>query len=383
MGRRPTTFFMELTPIEQASALLRQSTTPLILLPAEPSSDALAAGLALLVVLEKTGKPVRIVSPNFTLPPGHDFLPRTATIEQRLTSLRDFIVSVDVSRTKLESLSYDLQGDRLNIHLAPRQGGYEPKDITTSAGPFAYDLIITLDLPSLERLGPVYHENTEFFYHVPILNIDHQAENGRYGHVNLIDVVASSVSEIVFELLKSLGFEQVDEQVATSLLAGIISKTKAFQNQRVTPKSLAVASHLMTSGARREEIIQHLYQTKTLSVLKLWGRALGRLQASADQRLVWTTITADDLHSTGTKPEDAAGVIDELMTEAAKADLTCLFVEDGGATIAHVVYLSHDAPANLPAELQPRGPQYLVGRINGGLDEVSARIVATLRPTLS
>lgn len=370
---------MELTPIEQACVLLRQSSTPLILLPAGPSSDALAAGLALLAVLEKLGKPVRIVSPNFTLPAGHDFLPKSGAVEQRLSSLRDFIISVDVSRTKLDTLSYTVEGDRLNIHLAPRQGSYETKDVTTSAGPFAYDAIIVLDLVSLEQLGPLYHENSEFFFQVPILNIDHRAENGRFGHINLVDVVASSASEIVFEILRALGLEHIDERVATSLLAGIISKTKVFQNDRVTPRSLAIASHLMSSGARREEIVQRLYQTKTLPVLKLWGRALGRLQTAQQGRVVWTTVTTDDLTTTGTKAADAAGILDELMTEAEKADATCLFIEDGDGVLTHLIYLNQLAPSGLPSGLQPRGPQYLVGRLPGSLAAVSERLVDNLR----
>lgn len=369
---------MELSPIEQACALLRQSTTPLILLPTTPSSDALAAGLGLYVVLEKLGKPARIVSPQFVLPPGHDFLPKNEAVEQRLSALHDFIVTVDTSRTKLESLSYDVQGDRLHIHLTPKQGFYEARDVSTSSGTFAFDLIITLDLPSLEQLGPLYHDNSEFFYRTPILNIDHHAHNTRFGQVNLVDLVASSVSEVVFETLKVLGFEHVDEQVATSLLTGIISKTKVFQNRQVTPKSLAIASHLMSAGARRDEIIAHLYQTKTLPTLKLWGRALGRIQTSPDNRIVWTTITREDLRTTGTKVEDAVGVIDELMVEAAKADATALFIEDGDAALVHLVSVGHEPPARLPPELRAAGPQYFTGRMAGPLRDAVRRVMTAL-----
>ncbi len=372
---------MELSPLEQASTLLRQSTTPLILLPAAPSSDALAAGLALLMVLEKLGQAAKIVSPNFTLPPGHDFLPKNAAVEQRLTSLRSFVISVDVTRAKLDTLSYDLRDDRLHIYLSPKQGFYEAKDVTTSTGRFAHDLIITVDLPTLEALGPLYHDNTEFFYQVPILNLDHHSENTRFGHCNVVDLTASSVSEIVFELLRVVGFEHIDEHIATSLLTGIISKTRVFQNQRVTPKSLAVASHLMSAGARREEIIQHLYQTKTLSTLKLWGRALGRLQTAQNGRVVWTTITNDDLTSTKTKPADATGVIDELMTEAASADVTALFVATESGTIVHLVFQGQAPPRNLPAGLEQKGPQYYCGTLPGQPQAVAESIVNSLQLT--
>lgn len=370
---------MELSPLEQASALLRQSTTPLILLPAAPSSDALAAGLGLLLVLEKMGKAAKIVSPDFVLPPGHDFLPKNAAIEQRLSSLRNFVISVDTSRSKLESLSYELRGDRLHIYLSPKRGIYEAKDVTTSAGRFSHDLIIVLDVSSLEQLGPLFTDNTEFFYQVPVLNIDHHSANNRFGHTNLVDVVASSVSEIVFELVKIISLDHLDEQIATSLLTGIISKTKVFQNQLVTPKSLAVASHLMSAGARREEIIKHLYQTKTLPTLKLWGRALGRLQTAQSGRVVWTTVTADDLEATNTDPADASGVIDELMTEAAQADATCLFVEAPDAIIAHVMLRDQHSLMQPPDGLDRQGDRYYRGHITGNLEDVAQATLDALK----
>lgn len=370
---------MELSPHEQASALLRQSTTPLILLPATPSSDALAAGLGLLLVLEKMGKAAKIVSPNFTLPPGHDFLPKNAAIEQRLSSLRNFVISVDTSRTKLDALSYDVQGDRLHIYLSPKQGIYEAKDVTTSAGKFSHDLIIVLDVPSLEQLGALYADNAEFFLSVPVLNIDHHPSNNRFGHTNVVDVVASSVSEIIFELVRVISLDHLDEQIATSLLTGIISKTKVFQNQLVTPKSLAVASHLMSAGARREEIIQHLYQTKTLPTLKLWGRALGRLQTAHDGRVVWTTVTADDLDATSTDPADATGVIDELMTEAAQADVTCLFVETTRGVLAHIMLRGPESLSQSPAGFDRLGERYYRGLLSGNLDDTSRNTLDTLK----
>ena len=370
---------MDLPPLEQASTLLRQSNTPLIILPVDPTSDALAAGLALLIVLEKLGKAARIVSPNFTLPPGHDFLPKSNAVEQRLASLRNFIISVDVSRTKLESLSYDIRDNRLHIYLSPKHGFYEPADITTSPGNYAHDVVITLDLSNPEDLGDLYHDNAEFFYRTPVLNIDHHATNTRYGHINVVDVVASSVSEVVFELLRVLGFEHIDEQVATNLLTGIISKTRVFQNQKVTPRSLAVASHLMSAGARREEIIEHLYQTKTLPTLKLWGRALSRLQSSPDGQLVWTTITAEDLDNTKSRPDDAVGVMDELIVETPKAKTTCLFVSAPEGVIVHIMYQTTAPPTGLPTAIVPHGPQYLRGVMSESLEAVTTTVLQQLR----
>lgn len=368
---------MELTLLEQAAALLQTSRTPVIILPQSPSSDALAGGLGLLLILERLGKKARVVSPDFSLPAGHDFLPKSAAVEQRLSALRSFIITVDLNRTKLDSLSYAIEGDKLNIFLTPRSGFYEAGDVTTSSGHYAFDAIVTIDLPSPELLGPLYQENTEFFYHTPTLNIDHHAANTRYGHVNLVDVVASSASEIIFELVKMMGFEHLDEQVATSLLTGIISKTKAFQADAVTPRSLAVASHLMSAGARRDDIIKHLYQTKSLAGLKLWGRALTKLKTSPDGTVVWSNITSRDFQETKATPEEAMGVLDELMVNTPAAKTTCLFVEVTNGTQVHV-NTKHPSNLQLPPGIAQRAPQYYTGTLTQPLATAEASVLATL-----
>src|SRR6185295_1152490 len=239
----------ELT-FNQALNLFRDSRVPLIIIPRSPSTDVLAAGLALLLACERQGKSPHLVSPDFQLPPNHDFLPKSDAVRTSLSSLRSFIINVNVKTTKLESLSYDISGDQLHIYLTPRGGFFEPKDVTTSSGAYAYDLVIALGLATLNELGPLYEQNAEFFYQTPTLSIDHQPGHQRFAQVNLVDVVASSCSEIMFELFQKLDPSILDEQVATALLTGIISNTKGFQAQSVTPRALAISSHLINAGAR-------------------------------------------------------------------------------------------------------------------------------------
>lgn len=372
---------MELPLVTQAVTLLNNSNSPLIIIPPAPSTDALSAALGLLAILEKKKKSVRIVSPDFTLPPGHGFLPKSDAIHHDLSSLQNFIITVDVEKTKLESLSYDIRDNQLHIYLAPKNGFFEPANVKTSAGAYAYDLIIALDLPDLEQLGPLYKENAEFFFRTPILNIDHHPANTRFGHVNLVDLTSSAVSETVFEMIQGLDTTLLDEQVATSLLAGIISKTKVFQSQSVTPRSLAIASHLMAAGGRRDDIIRHLYQTKNLPTLRVWGRALANLKTSDDGKIVWSIVTKADLAASQAQAADAAGVMDELMINAPTSVYTVLFIAAEGGTM---VYFNHRAQATvpeLPTALVRQTPQYLVGLMHGEPDIVANDIIGRLRNT--
>ncbi len=322
---------MERTTHQQAIDLIEKSKSIVIALPNTPSTDAVAAGLGLFLALDKKGVAVQVVASDFRLPPNHQFLPKSDAIRTELNALRKFIISLDLSRASVEELSYDFSNDkkRLDIYITPKRGFFEERDVSTSASAYEYDAIIVIDAPELEALGKLYDNNTEFFYHTPIINIDHNPANEYFGEINIVDLVATSTSEIVFELLREMKGSTLDEQIATNLLAGIISKTKSFQTTSVTPKSLAISSHLIENGARREEVIKHLYQTKSINTLRLWGRALARLKTDLGGRIVWSLLNVQDFEKAGATAADLDGVVDELIVNTPNAEVVMVLYESG------------------------------------------------------
>ncbi|MCH7492102.1 hypothetical protein IID19_00730 [Patescibacteria group bacterium] len=319
---------MEKTINQQAIDLIGKSKNIVIVLPANPSTDAIASSLAFFLALEKDGKQAKVVCSEFSLPPTNKFLPKTEVIRSDLTTLRKFIISLDVSRTSVDELSYDISNDKkLNIFITPKKGFFEERDVTTSASQYEYDLIIILDAPTLETLGKIYDDNAEFFYHTPIINIDHNPANEYFGEINIVDLVATSTSEIIYELIGQFRKKVLDEYIATSLLTGIISKTKSFQSTTVTPKSLAISSLLIENGARRDEIIKHLYQTKSINTLKLWGRTLARLKTDMNNRVVWSLLKKQDFEKSGAQEADLDGVVDELIVNTPNANIVVVLYE--------------------------------------------------------
>ncbi len=320
---------------DQVLNLLRQKNNVLIALPKHPSLDAITAGLALSLALEKLQQKSKIVAADFSLLPNHSFLPKGKDIGKDLKALRKFIIHLDLNHSQVDELSYDIDNStkKLNIYISPKNGFFETKDLSSSLGDFAYDVIFVLDAPDLESLGSTYEDNAEFFYHTPIVNIDHKAGNEQFGQINLLDLTATSTSEIIFELLKDLKENVIDEYIATNLLAGIISKTKSFKTNSVTPRSLAIASHLISSGARREDIVRHLYQSKPLSTLKLWGRTLARLKSAPDQKIVWSLLGQEDFAKTKAQEEELANVIDELIVNTPDAKIIFILYEKDPQTI--------------------------------------------------
>lgn len=371
---------------DQIFHAIGESQHILIALPSRPSTDAIASSLALVSALEKKNKRVRVVCHDFLLPANHAFLPKSDTIHTTLTALKKFVITLDIRTTKVEELSYDIQDEKLNIFITPRHGSFTQNDITTSETDYVYDLIMTVDTPDLASLGKLFEDNTEFFYHCPIINIDHHAANEEYGQMNLVDMVAASTSEIVFDLLKKFGDDILDEMIATALLTGIISKTKSFQKHTITPRTLTAASHLIESGARREEIVKNLYQTKSINTLKLWGRALARLESDQQHGIVWSILGMKDFEKSHSTWHDVAGVIDELIVNAPEAKITMIVYQDSPEKVHAIL----DAPQTLDikrhlADLSAEGSNDFtrVTLQTGNLQEAESELLQRLRKILS
>ena len=274
-----------LTIPQQFEELLKHPENILIMLKKNPLIADTAAALALKKVLENRKKTVEIASENFHAASKMKFLPGLSEIKDNLSHLRKFVIRVDTSRTKVEELSYDQNGDHLDIFLMPSGGMFRKEDVETREGDFRFDLIICVGTPDLESLGELYEKNSEFFYETPIVNIDHKPANEHFGQVNIVDLTASSSAEIIYAIAKRFAAEPFHPDLATLILTGMIAETKSFQ-KRISPQSLQIASSLISQGARREEIVQNLYRNRTLSTLKLWGQALAHLKNMAQSNIL-------------------------------------------------------------------------------------------------
>lgn len=295
--------------------------------------DAIASALALARLLAVMGKTeVAIVSQDFVVPKNFAFLPRVNDILPSLAGLQKFTLRINTKNVKLKDFSYDAANDQLQIFLTPEQGMFRPEDVTTSTSPFAFDCIVAINTPDLEALGDVYAKHTEFFYATPIINIDHDAANEHYGQTNIIDTTATSTGELLTAIIESVGEQHIDAELATSLLTAIIAKTRSFRIPRITPKTLTMTSQLIAHGADREKIMTHLYRTRSVETLKLWGRVLARLEHDPATQFAWSSLTAADFERTGATPEQLPDIVDELLSTTPNVKTTLLLYEEAPGT---------------------------------------------------
>jgi phosphoesterase RecJ-like protein len=229
-------------------------------------------------------------------------------------------VTLDCEKNKIDTIRTKIEPNKVNIIVTAKKGQFSSEQVSFSHGPTKYDLIITVDTGDLSQLGRFYEDNTELFTQIPVINIDHHASNSQFGKINCVDIMASATTEILVPLIEELerrtGKNLMDEDIATLLLAGIITDTGSFQNANTTPRSFAAAAHLVKYGARQQEIIQHVFKTKRLSMLRLWGRILSNIKVDPEHHFVWAVITRRDFQETGARDDETGGIIDELMTNA-------------------------------------------------------------------
>ncbi|MFA6550276.1 MAG: DHH family phosphoesterase [Candidatus Gracilibacteria bacterium] len=308
-----------------------KASNKILVMPSAPvDCDSIGSALSLYVVLKKLGKEVTVVSAD-PVPNVYEFLPVIHAIGDRLTATKDFIITIDTRKTHVAEIKKEEEDGKTHIVITPKGGRFSPKDISINYGPEKYDLIITVDTATLEQLGHSYEDNVDMFTQIPVLNIDHHISNEQFGKVNYVDAMASSTTEILIPIIEQLEKETgkvlFDDDIATLLLAGIITDTGSFQNANTTPKSFDWAAYLIAKGGRQQEIIQRIYKTKPLSTLKLWGRVLSKIQIDEAHKFVWSTVTQKDFKDTESDEEHVGEIIDDLLSNAPGAEVILLLKE--------------------------------------------------------
>lgn len=327
---------------QQFATLLERSHSVLILLPQNPDGDAIGSGWGLYFFLKNRGVDVTIA---FSHDPGqlgrYSFLSRPDSISSTITGARDFVLSFNTKYNKINDVRTERATDELRIYITPDKGSIDPRDFSFIPAKFKYDMAVVLDSPDKESLGKLYEENPDIFYELPIINIDHHAGNDSFGQVNIVDMLGSSTAEILADLMEKVDGNSIDENVAECLLTGIIESTNSFQKNNTTPKALHAAAMLMSKGADQQKIVRYLYKTQPLSMIKLWGRIMARLNWEDDLKLAWAPVLIEDFVQSRSNAADVYAVLEKIKDNYSAAKMVMIVFADT-PSLARVVVQSAD-----------------------------------------
>lgn len=120
-----------------------------------------------------------------------------------------------------------------------------------------------------------------------IICIDHHITNGDYGFLKYVDTEESSTCELVYNIIMRYECitdnKIIDENIATYLYTGLITDTGNFQYSNTRESSFIMAAELMSRGAKKNLIVEKLFQNNSVNFYKLLGEALNGLEIIQSQ----------------------------------------------------------------------------------------------------
>lgn len=364
--------------------LLKRAGNVLILTRAQPTIDGLSTALAWQQVLKNLNKKVTVVTAG-PVPPRLNFLPGVNEIKHDLPSTQSLLIDVAIKDIPLEGLKYEINNGQLTIQLTPKSGSLQQTTVTSRSGQLPYDLILAVDSPTRESWGKIFEQHRNFLLHAPTVTIDNHPSHQRYGQLNIIDITASSLAELTLKILQDHHEPLIDADLATCLYTGLVAGTNKFSTPKVTPQLLKTASDLLTSGARREEIMNALYKHRSVATLRLWGKALTSLTWDDQQKIAWTSLNRQQLIDSGATETDIADIVSELVNTSPQADVAVLFYERQAEQT--LVYMAAAGPLDawlLSQPFEASGDNDLViFTINKNLAEVQLEIIDYLKINLA
>lgn len=235
---------------------IKNANTIAILTHENPDGDAIGSSLAMYMALEKMGKKADLIIPE--LPRVYEFLPKTSEIK--------------------------------------KEGSSE-----------AYDLAIALDCATIKMLNgwSNYFETAKVK-----ITIDHHGTNTMYGDINFVNPDSPACSQILINVIEYFGVE-IDEEIGSAILAGIITDTGGFAYQSTTPETFEFASKLLKKGVNVSNIYKRVMNTKTKANFELGKRAIDRLEFIEDGKITFTYITKQDIEEVNAESGDYEGIVEE------------------------------------------------------------------------
>ena len=139
------------------------------------------------------------------------------------------------------------------------------------------DLVVTVDIPSVNRLGALRDMADPG---QELLVIDHHASNQLFGTANFVDPSADSTTMLVAELLDAWG-KPIDTEVAHCLYAGLTTDTGSFRWASAAGTSVGGAAGRARRGQRGDQPVADGHPSRS-RWLPMLSRVLGSAQLLPD-----------------------------------------------------------------------------------------------------
>lgn len=220
-----------------------------------PDGDAVGSALAMYLTLQKMNKNVDVIIPEYSN--VFNFLPGAEQIK--------------------------------------KEGRQEP-----------YDLAISVDVTGIKRLNGFskYFEDAKMK-----IQIDHHEVNDMFADYNFVNPASPACAQILILVIEQLGVE-IDKQIGTCLLTGIITDTGGFKYEGVSAETFEFASWLLNKGVNVSDIYKRVLQVKTRANFELRKLIMDRMEFICDNKITFTYMNLEDEEKVNAMPGDHEGLVE-------------------------------------------------------------------------
>ena len=220
-----------------------------------PDGDAIGSSVAMYLALKKIDKNVDLVIPHY--PSTYKFLPHSDEA---------------ISEPKLEK----------------------------------YDVAIALDCADIKRLD----DPTDMYEATEIrINIDHHTSNTMFGDLNFVNHVSPACAQILTTMFEYLDFE-IDIDIATCLITGIITDTGGFRYEGVTSETFEIASSFLEMGVNISKIYKDSVSNISKEKFEARKLAMNRIEFLEDGKIAYTYMTKEDMEKLHVIQSDLDGIVE-------------------------------------------------------------------------
>ena len=238
---------------------LEKASNILVTVGKNPTADELTAALALTLAIDKMGKHASAIFSG-KVPHFMSFLHPEKVFENSTDSFRDFVISLD--KGKADQLRYKVEGDLVKIFITPYHTSLDSEDLQFSHGELNIDMVIAIGVKKREDLDEAILLSRDKILHSATVAAIDLERPAKFATLNWAKIDSSGYSEAIAQLITNLGEDLFSEQIATTLLTGIVLATNQFSNEKTRPSTMQVASKLLDKGADQQLIIAEMRQSQ-------------------------------------------------------------------------------------------------------------------------
>lgn len=174
-----------------------------------------------------------------------------------------------------------------------------------------YDLVITVDVASLDRIldAQILFEKAKF-----TINIDHHRTNNDYGDLAFVEPKASSSGEVAYNIMKKLNWNIQDKKLETPtcLYVAILTDTGGFRFENTNPKVFKVAAELTDMGISPRELYKKCYESKTKAVVLFQNYCVSNAIFLNNDKVAYSMIYKKDMEKFGVGYDSTDGIAEAL-----------------------------------------------------------------------